>query len=313
MRQPSPPPLHHLKLGHLRFLAALADHLRITAAAEAVGISQPTASRLIVEIEDILRQPIHLRQGRGIVLTAAGEVLARRAKRILAELHEAGAEVMGITAGETGHLSIGAVTAPAIGLVLPALRTLRMTHPAITADVTVAPSMQLCEGLRAGRFDLVLARPIAPRDHDEFALTPIGTEPVAFMVRKGHPLVGRAGLSHDEMLAYDWVMPDATAPLHHAVSRHLAQHHKPMPRQQLTTASVLLTLTLLRQSNAIAPLAQAVADVLTQGEGMGFSALSTAFGIDVGSYALMTRQVQTPSPALARLIALLRQGAGLAL
>ncbi len=311
MRPLSPPPLHHLKLGHLRFLAALADHMRITSAAEAVGISQPTASRIIVEIEDVLHQPIHQRQGRGIALTAAGEVLARRAKRILAELHEASAEVMGLAAGETGHLSIGAVTAPAIGLVLPALRTLRVTHPAITADVTVGPSTQLCDGLRSGRFDLVLARPIQPRDHEEFDLTLMGTEPVSFLVRKAHPLEGRIGLSHEDMLHYDWVMPDATTPLHRAVISHFASHGKPMPRQQLTTASVLLTLTLLRQSNAIAPFAQAVGDVLAQGEGMGFSTLSPAFGIDVGSYALMTRQAQTPSPALARLIGLLRQGAGL--
>lgn len=295
-------PLHHLKLSHLRFLAELAESGRITLAAERVGISQPTASRLIGEIEEILRQPVHERQGRGVILTPAGEVLARRAKRILAELAEAGTEVAGLAAGEAGNLRVGAVTAPAVGMVLPALRTLRMTHPAITCDVTVAPSSQLCAGLREGRLDLLLARPTEPRDHEEFDITPIGTEPVSLLVRKHHPLAGRQDLTVEELLGYDWVLWDESTPLHQAVRRTLLALGHPMPRQHLTTASVLLTLTLLLQSNAIAPIATAVADVMTQGGAEGFITLNAPFSINVGSYALMTRRAQALPPALARLI-----------
>ncbi|MFN3723402.1 MAG: LysR family transcriptional regulator [Paracoccaceae bacterium] len=294
-------PLHHLKMTHLRLLAHLAETRRITAAADQIGVSQPTASRLITEIEDILGQPIHERLGRGIALTVVGEALAKRARRILAELQEATVEVSGLASGDSGHLRLGSVTAPALSLMLPALRTLRLTHPNITADVTVAPSALLCQELRAGHLDLVLGRPSEPRDREEFDVEPLGTEPVALLVRQGHPLAGRRDIALADLMRFDWVMPADTSPLGKAVTHAFRTHGMPPPRQSLTTASFLLTLTMVRQTNAIAPLARAVTDIFAGPDG-GYGTLDTPLDIDVGSYGLMTRQGQARTPALSRVI-----------
>ncbi|MDR7126131.1 LysR family transcriptional regulator [Pseudotabrizicola sp. 4114] len=293
--------LHHLKMTHLRLLAHLAETRRITAAADLIGVSQPTASRLIVEIEDILGQPIHERSGRGIALTVVGEALARRARRILTELQEATVEVSGLASGDSGHLRLGSVTAPALGLMLPALRTLRLTHPNITADVTVAPSALLCQELRAGRLDLVLGRPTEPRDHEEFATLPLDTEPVALLVRQNHPLAGKRDLVLADLMRFDWVMPADTSPLGMAMAQAFRENEMPAPRQSLTTASFLLTLTMVRQTNAIAPLARAVTDVFAGPDG-GYATLDSPLQIDVGSYGLLTRRGQARTPALNRLI-----------
>lgn len=295
-------PLHHLKMTHLRLLAHLLDTGRITAAADIIGVSQPTASRLIVEIEDIIGQPIHERSGRGIRMTPVGETLAKRARRILSELHEATVEVSGLASGESGHLRLGSVTAPALGLMLPALRTLRLTHPNISADVSIAPSALLCQELRAGRLDLVLGRPTEPRDHDDFVVEPLATEPVALIARQNHPLAGRNDISLSDLLQFDWVMPDSLSPLGSAVIRAFKDHGMPLPRQSLTTASFLLTLTVVRQTNAIAPLAQAVTDVFAASEDTGYVTLMSPLQIDVGPYGLITRQGQARTPALGRLI-----------
>ena len=107
-------PLHHLKMTHLRLLAHLEETRRITAAADLSGVSQPTASRMISEIEEILGYPVHERNGRGIALTVIGEALAKRARRILTELQEASAEVSGLASGDGGHLRLGSVTAPTV-------------------------------------------------------------------------------------------------------------------------------------------------------------------------------------------------------
>lgn len=294
--------LHHMKMTHLRLLAHLAETRRITVAADLVGISQPTASRLIVEIEEILGHPIHERSGRGIAMTEMGLALARRAQRIVSELNEATAEVSGLAAGESGHLRIGSVTAPALGLVLPALRTLRVTHPGITADVTVAPSALLCQELRAGRLDLVLGRAVDPKDSDDFTIRRLGTEPVALMVRQNHPLANKANVSLNDLLGFDWVMPDQLSPLGHAVQEAFQRHGVPLPRQTLTTASFLLTLTVVRQTNAIAPLAQDVANVFADKDQSGYVTLASPLLIDVGPYGLMTRKSQAKIPALHRLI-----------
>lgn len=295
-------PLHHLKMTHLRLLAHLAETRRITVAADLVGISQPTASRLIVEIEDIIGHPIHERSGRGIAMTEMGLALARRSQRIIAELHEATVEVSGLASGENGHLRIGSVTAPALGLVLPALRTLRVTHPGITADVTVAPSTLLCQELRAARLDLVLGRAVDPTDQDDFTITPLGLEPVALIVRKNHPLAARATITLQDLLQFDWVMPDQQSPLGRAVQEAFQRSGVPLPRQNLTTASFLLTLTVVRQTNAIAPLALDVAHIFAAKDDAGYVTLASPLEINVGSYGLITRAGQARIPALNRLI-----------
>ena len=295
-------PLHHLKMTHLRLLAHLDETRRITAAADLSGVSQPTASRMISEIEEILGHPVHERNGRGIALTVIGEALAKRARRILTELQEASAEVSGLASGDGGHLRLGSVTAPALGLMLPALRTLRLTHPNITADVTVASSALLCQELREGRLDLVLGRPTEPRDEDDFTILPLDTEPVALIVREGHPLAGRGDLALADLMRFDWVMPAETSPLGAAMLRAFRQQGLPPPRQSLTTASFLLTLTVVRQTNAIAPLARAVTDVFAGPQSTDYVTLDSTFEIDVGPYGMLTRSGQARTPALTRLM-----------
>jgi molybdenum-dependent DNA-binding transcriptional regulator ModE len=67
-----------IKIAHLRLMAALAATGQVGAAAEAVGITQPAASRLLAEVERMTGTPLYARTGRGIALTAEGVALAAR-------------------------------------------------------------------------------------------------------------------------------------------------------------------------------------------------------------------------------------------
>jgi len=121
-----------LKLSHLRILAALGDAGQLTGAAAAIGVSQPAASRLVAEIEQIIGHPVHERTGRGIGLTAIGRALALRASRVRMELDDAARDLVEIATGGVGHVRIGAVTGPALDRVLPALNAERQRHPNVT-------------------------------------------------------------------------------------------------------------------------------------------------------------------------------------
>ena len=83
-----------LKISHLRMMAAFAETGQIGAAAQALGITQPAASRLLAEIERIAGVPVHIRSGRGVSLTEAGQVLARRAGRVLLEMRDVPVEAL---------------------------------------------------------------------------------------------------------------------------------------------------------------------------------------------------------------------------
>ncbi len=301
--------LHQLKLTHLRLLAAMAETGQVGQAAARVGITQPAASRLLVEIGRMVDRPVHARQGRGVVLTPVGTALARRAQRVLRELEAAAIEVGGIAAGGVGHIRLGSVTAPALDLVLPALRSLRVTDPGLSFEVGVLPSVQLCADLRAGALDLAIGRLVTAEDASELDFEPLATEPVALVVRRGHPLDRGAPVTLEEVLRHDWVLPGGASPIAGAVARRLADLGAQLGRQQLSTASMLLTLVRVQQSNAIAPLAEAVARAFTGGAGAGFVRLDAGLGIDVGPYGLLTRRGEVPAPAVDRLVEMLRAGA----
>ncbi len=290
-----------LKLGHLRIVAALADTGQIGRAADRVGITQPAASRLLAEVERITGHPVHARAGRGIALTAQGAALARRATRILVELADTAAELDQIGRGGHGHVRIGAVTGPALDRVLPALRAARLALPGLTTEVEVGPSDHLGAMLLAGRIDFALARRPAAADPALFDITMIADEPVSLVARQDHSLTRVQDLRPAALLAYDWVLPGQGAILRDAVLARLAALGLPAPPGRLATSSFLLTLAMLQNSNAIAPLAAAVARRFATGPGAPFAVLPIDLGIRVAPYGLLSRAHSALPPAALRL------------
>ena len=291
-----------LKLRHLQLLASLQEQGQLGQAAEALGMAQPAASRLLAEIETIVGHAVHERIGRGLALTGVGASLARRAARVLIELSDAEREISGIAAGTQGHVRIGSVTGPAMDRVLPALRHARLALPEVTAEVYVAPSDLLCEQLLAGRLDFVIGRLPADRSPELFEITLLEAEPVSLLVRRGHHLAGLDYIAPEDLLQFDWVMPGQDAILGRTVKARLAELGLPLPPQRLSTSSFLLTLAMMQHSNAIAPIARAVAEAFTAGPDAPYVVLPIDLGIEVEPFGLVTRAGSSLPPVVTRMI-----------
>ena len=296
-----------LKLSHLRLLAAMADVEQLTQAAAAIGISQPAASRLVAEIERIIGAPVHERTGRGVGLTAMGRALALRAQRVRLELDDAARDLTEIAMGGGGLVRIGSVTGPALDRVLPALHAERLRHPNVTVEVTVSPSDTLCEQLSAGRLDFAIGRlPEGPQSEgpqsEPLTFLPMAGEPIALIARRGHPLLRHPQpLTSAQALVYDWVMPGADSLLTRSVTARLQALGLPRPTQRLLTASFLLTLAVLQQSDAIAAVSRATALQFASGDAAAFELLPLDLAIEVEPFGLITRERVSLTPASQRL------------
>lgn len=291
--------LRLLKPTQLRLMAALGDSDGLSISADRIGISQPAASRLLAEMENLLGLRLHERQGRGLRLTQAGEALARRAARIQIELADAAREVAEAATGRAGTIRVGAVTGPALSLVMPAIIALQEHHPDIRVEVTVATSAQLCDRLREGGLDFALARPGATDTMLEARL--IGDEPLSLAVRRGHPLLLRHEIQLDDLLGYDWILgPDDTL-LTQTVMSRLAELRLPAPKRRISTSSFLFTLAVLNQTDAIAPLALPVVESFSGNPSMPFVAVPVELGISVAPFSLVTRIGSQLTPAAQRL------------
>lgn len=292
--------LRRLKPVQLRLLAELSQVGALGVAAARIGVAQPAASRLLAEMEELLGLPLHERQGRGLRLTEVGLALARRAARIEIELADAARELAEAATGRAGVVRVGAVTGPALSVVMPVLIALQRDLPEFRAEVTVATSLNLCEQVRDGRLDFALAR-LSPGE-TQLEARVLAVEPLSLVVRRGHPLLVRPILSLDDLMSYDWVMGDDETLLTQTVVSRLTELGLPQPKRRISTSSFLFTLALLNQTDAIAPLATPVVDSFAGNPSVPFVSLPIDLGLAVAPFSLVTRAGAQMTPSAQRLI-----------
>ncbi|PWE56968.1 LysR family transcriptional regulator [Metarhizobium album] len=289
-----------LKLTHLSMLVTIEDHGQISAAAEAMNISQPAASRMLSEMESILRTPLCERVARGVMLTKYGAALAKRARKILLELREANRELAELRTGNGGSVFIGAVTAPAISLVVPAIHKVTASYPGIEINVQVETSNVLARELLAARHDFVIGRIPDDLNPRLFHVHEIGIERACLMVREGHPLLGKPAASLSDLPAFDWVFQPPGTLLRRTVEDIFVTANVPLPENIINTSSLLLTAAVVCKSDAIAPVAVDMAQFLAgQSSRAGdIRILPIDFEINVKPYSLITvRERELPPSA----------------
>src|SRR5437763_12676751 len=140
----------------MRLLVEIDRHGSLSAAAQAVGIGQPSASQHLRTLETAAGQRLVERNGRGSRLTEGGRVLAAHAAQALAAL-AAGEEELDALAGlQTGTIRLGASTAPGSYLLPDTLGCFRRDHPNVTVEVEIAASDEILARLLAGQVQLAL-------------------------------------------------------------------------------------------------------------------------------------------------------------
>lgn len=288
-----------VKLTHLRLMAQLAETNQISAAAAAMNISQPAASRLAAELEKITGVELYVRHPRGVELTEQGQRLAKRAQAMVQGLRDAGRELAELSEGQGGSVVIGSVSGAAIELVLPSLKRLRVTHPGVETTVNVDISDVLAKDLMSNRLDFYIGRVPAQSDRRLFSVDMIGEEPMALVVRHDHPLARAANVTLADCVGYDWVMQAQGGLLRRTMDDYLIAQTLPLPQKVLNTASVLLTLATVMETNAIAPVARSVAGLFGGDRGLEGRIVSLPVAPDlvVSPYALVKRAGEQLSPA----------------
>ena len=150
-----------LKLKDLRYLVAVADTRHFGRAAERCFVSQPTLSTQLKKLEEYLGVQLIERQPKRVALTAAGEEIVARARRIL----EASDEVVTLARAHRDPLAgaLRIAMLPTIGpYLLPRVaREIRKALPRLDLRLYEYPTAAMLAKLRAGEIDLgILALPV---------------------------------------------------------------------------------------------------------------------------------------------------------
>src|SRR5712691_4388702 len=155
----------------------------LSAAAQAIGIGQPSASQHLRLLEAAAGQRLVERSGRGSRLTQAGRVLASRAAQALASLAAAEEELQALAGLQTGTIHLGASTAPGVYLLPDTLGCFRRSYPGVTVEVEIAASGEILKRLLSGRVQLALVG--ATRVDERVELEPFLEDEVVGVARPG--------------------------------------------------------------------------------------------------------------------------------
>jgi DNA-binding transcriptional LysR family regulator len=145
-----------VQLQQLKYFLAVAETRHFTQAAELIGVSQPSLSKQIHVLEAELGATLFTRVRGNVTLTAAGEALLPRARRIIADLETARLEVEELIGVSRGRLRLGATPSLCTSLVAPVLRRFQDSFPGVSLQVEEGGSDDLVAKLSRGQLDLAL-------------------------------------------------------------------------------------------------------------------------------------------------------------
>jgi DNA-binding transcriptional LysR family regulator len=183
-----------MDIRQLRYLVALAEERHFTRAAAREHVAQPALSQQIRRLEDEIGLPLVERTTRQVAITDAGQLLVARARRILAELEAADAELLALKGMETGRVTVGTMhTMGPIDVTL-ALAMFHQRHPGVELTVREESSEELAEKVRADELDLAFLSVTERIESHGLGLEQLVLEELVVLLPTAHPLARQGEL-----------------------------------------------------------------------------------------------------------------------
>ena len=213
--------MKNITLRQLKIFEAVARHLSFSRAAEELHLTQPAVSMQVQALEDQAGLPLTEQAGKKVRLTAAGEEVARQARRVAEQLREAGEALAALKGVEAGRLKIGVVStakyfAPSL------LAEFRRRHPGVEILLTVNNRSTVVRQLAENDIDLaIMGTP--PSEFDTVAKV-FAEHPLVFIASPDHPLAGKRRIDPRQLAHETLLFREPGSGTRLALERFLSEH-----------------------------------------------------------------------------------------
>jgi molybdate transport repressor ModE-like protein len=232
----------------LMLLAEIAEAGSLTAAARALGTTQPALSKHLKRLEQVLGVPVFERGVRGVQPTEYGAALLPRGRAIRAQAMQAGEDVAQRRGQREGRLMIALSHFATIALLPVVIPVFRERWPGVQLSI-IPPSFQL-GGLREGSPDFAVISLPVERLGPEFTTRAVYATTVSVVVRAGHPLAHARKLS--ELAGVEWVLPSLQSSTARGLQRAFRQAKLAGPRCTVTCETLTGLETLVARTDLVA-------------------------------------------------------------
>jgi DNA-binding transcriptional LysR family regulator len=195
----------------LRVLCEVARQGSFSAAADALGYTQPAVSRQIATLEAEVGAVLVRRVPQGAILTDAGRLLSERGAAVLSYMQDMEDELRALLGMEGGTLRLATFASAAGSIVPRAVASFRDRHPEVELTVEMYDPDESIPRLRAGEFDLALSHdprgdPERKGQADDLDVVPLFDDPMYVALPAGHRLCQAPSLSMTDFSSEPWML-----------------------------------------------------------------------------------------------------------
>lgn len=179
---------------HLWLFLAVAEEQNFGRAAKRLGMSQPPLSEQIQVLEQAFKVTLFERSRRGAKLTPVGAAILPAVRKFAEQLERLELAVEEAVAGQSGLLTIGAISTAMFDVLPGLIEQLKREYPHLTVSVREIDSVEAVPALEAGDIDLAFAR----LDGDlgaSIRSLPLTEDRLVVALPGDHPLASRSRIS----------------------------------------------------------------------------------------------------------------------
>lgn len=275
-----------MEVRQMRQFIAIAEEGSLSAAAQRIGVAQPSLSQLVKTLEARIGVDLVIRSPHGATLTSAGQLLLDRARQIVALVDKTQEEVRVAGSEAVGAVSFGVPSSVSMVLSVPLAETVRVTMPKVSLKVVEAMSGFIKEWLESGEIDIAVLYDLDNSRKFQSQLL-LSEDLHVFSAPDGWPFRTPPGtpVTLAELVGIDMILPSGGHGLRVMIDRYCRQNGVP--------------LNVVIEMDALAQIKTLVA------RGSGYTLLAPAAAHDMLSSGQL---VSSPvvSPALRRPVYLVR-------
>lgn len=243
-------------LTQLRYAVALSKTGRFGAAAERLGVAQPTLSMQLQKLEKLLGVVLFDRTKQPVSLTAQGRSIVEQGRRVLEQAQRLQEIASSVTDSVSGTLRMAAIPTLAPYLFPAVLPKLSQSYPELMLEVDELQTPAILSSLENGSLDLgVLATPVANKGLSKIVLF---HEKFRIFISPGHKLAKRKSINEKDLKPEEmWLMSEGHCLRNQAqrICTEAAERRKHSRSLHLRSGSLETLLQLVEQGSGftIAP------------------------------------------------------------
>ena len=211
----------------LRLFLSAVEEQQIGRAALRENIAASTATKRIQDFEEIAGVPLLERTPKGVVATAAGEVIARYVRKLFADMDEMRAEITAFSEGLRGEVFVASARSIFVPLLTRELGAFARDFPQVTLVLREMENAAIVQAVAQGQVDIGVFAVAPDLNLAQVDVQPYRTDHMVAVVPEANALAGRASVSFADLMEQDLIVVSAMQPAFAKAARKLGREYKP--------------------------------------------------------------------------------------